>query len=122
MALEEVTLAEALKPAGYRTALRQVAPGAHRDYGPKKQGFDEFLAFAMVHRQLQPLLSAWHRVPRFVRGHHAGEGARTCFPELMVKRALKFIDENRSVRFLYVPFNIPHYPEQALRDTRRCKG
>mgnify|MGYP003324331377 FL=1 len=43
MALEEVTLAEALKPAGYRTALcSKWHLGAHRDYGPKKQGFDEF--------------------------------------------------------------------------------
>ena len=43
MALGEVTLAEALKPAGYRTALYgKWHLGAHRDFGPKKQGFDEF--------------------------------------------------------------------------------
>ena len=43
MALEEVTLAEALKPAGYITALfGKWHLGAHRDYGPKRQGFDEF--------------------------------------------------------------------------------
>ena len=38
------------------------------------------------------------------------------FPELMVQRALKFIDQNKNRPFLlYVPFNIPHYPEQALK-------
>ena len=38
------------------------------------------------------------------------------FPELMVRRSLEFIDENSDRPFfLYVPFNIPHYPEQALR-------
>jgi arylsulfatase A-like enzyme len=43
MALEEVTLAEALQSAGYRTALYgKWHLGAHRDYGPKEQGFDEF--------------------------------------------------------------------------------
>ena len=43
MALEEVTLAEILKPVGYRTALYgKWHLGAHRDFGPKKQGFDEF--------------------------------------------------------------------------------
>ena len=43
MALEEVTLAEALKPAGYRTALfGKWHLGSHRNFGPKKQGFDEF--------------------------------------------------------------------------------
>ena len=43
MALEEVTIAEALKAEGYRTALfGKWHLGAHRDFGPKKQGFDEF--------------------------------------------------------------------------------
>ena len=43
MALTEVTIAEQLKSAGYRTALfGKWHVGAHRDYGPKKQGFDEF--------------------------------------------------------------------------------
>jgi arylsulfatase A len=33
-----------------------------------------------------------------------------------VQRSLKFIDENKGRPFfLYVPFNIPHYPEQALK-------
>ncbi|GAG33246.1 unnamed protein product, partial [marine sediment metagenome] len=43
MALEEVTLAEVLQSASYRTALYgKWHLGAHRDYGPKEQGFDEF--------------------------------------------------------------------------------
>ena len=43
MALEEITLAETLKAAGYRTALfGKWHLGAHRDHGPMKQGFDEF--------------------------------------------------------------------------------
>ena len=38
------------------------------------------------------------------------------FPELMVQRSLEFLDQNRDRPFfLYVPFNIPHYPEQALK-------
>ena len=42
MSLEEVTLAETLKGAGYRTALfGKWHLGAHRDFGPMKQGFDE---------------------------------------------------------------------------------
>ena len=43
MALNEITIAEVLKDAGYRTALfGKWHLGAHRDYGPMKQGFDEF--------------------------------------------------------------------------------
>jgi arylsulfatase A-like enzyme len=46
MALEELTLAETLKAAGYRTALfGKWHLGAHRDHGPMKQGFDEFFGF-----------------------------------------------------------------------------
>ena len=38
-----IKLAEALKSAGYKTALfGKWHLGAHREYGPKKQGFDEF--------------------------------------------------------------------------------
>jgi arylsulfatase A-like enzyme len=43
MALEEVTLAEVLRDAGYRTGLfGKWHLGAHPDHGPEKAGFDEF--------------------------------------------------------------------------------
>lgn len=43
MALSEVTLAEALRDAGYQTALfGKWHLGAHTDHGPEKQGFGEF--------------------------------------------------------------------------------
>lgn len=118
MALEEVTLAEALKPAGYRTALfGKWHLGAHRDYGPKKQGFDEFFGIR------DGFIDNYNHY--FLHGtgfHDLYEGTTPVqapgeyFPELMVKRSLKFIDENKDKPFfLYVPFNIPHYPEQALK-------
>ncbi len=118
MALEEVTLAEVLKAAGYRTALfGKWHLGAHRDYGPKKQGFDEFFGIR------DGFIDNYNHF--FLHGsgfHDLYEGTMPVkvpgkyFPELMVQRALKFIDKNK-VRpfFLYVPFNIPHYPEQALK-------
>jgi arylsulfatase A-like enzyme len=118
MALSEVTLAEALRPHGYRTALfGKWHLGAHRDFGPKKQGFDEFFGirdgfidnynhyflhgngFYDLYEGTQPV-------------HASGE----YFPEMMVQRSLKFIEANQGRPFfLYVPFNIPHYPEQALK-------
>ena len=43
MALAELTLAEALKAGGYRTALfGKWHLGADADHGPTRQGFDEF--------------------------------------------------------------------------------
>jgi arylsulfatase A-like enzyme len=118
MALEEVTLAEALKDAGYRTALfGKWHLGAHRDFGPKKQGFDEFFGIRdgfidnynhyFLHR------NGFHDLYEGTKEVHA---RGKYFPELMTERALKFIDENQDRPFfLYVPFNIPHYPEQALK-------
>lgn len=118
MALEELTLAEALKPAGYKTALfGKWHLGAHRDYGPKKQGFDEFFGIR------DGFIDNYNHY--FLHGtgfHDLYEGTTPVkadgqyFPELMVKRSLNFIDENKdNPFFLYVPFNIPHYPEQALK-------
>lgn len=117
MALEEVTLAEALKEAGYRTALfGKWHLGAHRDYGPKKQGFDEFFGIrdGFIENYTHHFLhgKGFHDLYEGTTPVHA---KGQYFPELMVQRALKFIDENRDDPFfLYVPFNIPHYPEQSL--------
>ena len=118
MALGEVTLAEALKPAGYRTALYgKWHLGAHRNFGPKKQGFDEFFGIR------DGFIDNYNHY--FLHGsgfHDLYEGIKPVkapgkyFPELMVQRSLKFIMQNKDRPFLlYVPFNIPHYPEQALK-------
>ena len=118
MAPEEVTLAEALKPAGYRTGLfGKWHLGAHKDYGPKKQGFDEFFGIR------DGFIDNYNHYFLHPRGFHdLYEGTKTVkkpgeyFPELMVKRSLKFIEENKeSPFFLCTAFNIPHYPEQALK-------
>jgi len=118
MALEEVTLAEALGLAGYRTALfGKWHLGSHRDFGPKKQGFDEFFGIR------DGFIDNYNHY--FLHGqgfHDLYEGTAEVwakgeyFPSLMVDRSLKFIDENKDRPFfLYVAFNIPHYPEQALK-------
>lgn len=118
MALEEVTLAEALRSEGYRTALfGKWHLGAHRDFGPKKQGFDEFFGIR------DGFIDNYNHY--FLHGtgfHDLYEGTTPVekpgeyFPDLMVQRSLKFLDENKDRPFLlYVPFNIPHYPEQALK-------
>ena len=118
MSLDEFTLAEALQEAGYRTALfGKWHLGAHRDYGPKTQGFDEFFGIR------DGFIDNYNHY--FLHGngfHDLYEGTTRVdaegeyFPELMVQRALSFIEAQRDDPFfLYVPFNIPHYPEQALQ-------
>ncbi len=117
MALNEVTLAEALRSAGYRTALfGKWHLGAHRDFGPKKQGFDEFFGIR------DGFIDNYNHFFLHGKGFHdLYEGTERVdapgeyFPELMVKRSLAFLEQNKDrAFFLYVPFNIPHYPEQAL--------
>ena len=118
MALSEVTLAESLRSAGYRTALfGKWHLGAHRNFGPKKQGFDEFFGIR------DGFIDNYNHFFLHGRGFHdLYEGTQAVkardqyFPELMVQRSLTFIEENKDRPFLlYVPFNIPHYPEQALK-------
>jgi arylsulfatase A-like enzyme len=119
MALEEYTLAEALREAGYRTALfGKWHLGAHEDHGPKKQGFDEFFGIR------NGFIDNFNHYFLHQKGYHDLYDGTTevqaegeYFPGMMVERALDFIDrEKDGPFFLYVPFNIPHYPEQALKE------
>ena len=115
MFLSEITLAEVLKGAGYRTALfGKWHVGAHRDRGPTRQGFDEFFGLrgGFIDNYIHYFLQG--------DGHHdLYEGTKEVwakgeyFPEMMTERALKFIDANQDHPFfLYLAFNTPHYPEQ----------
>lgn len=117
MALEEVTLAETLKAAGYRTAIfGKWHLGAHRDHGPKHQGFDEFFG---IRGGFVDNYSHY-----FLQGegfHDLYEGTREIwakgkyFPELIEERAIEFLDQAKDKPFfLYLPLNTPHYPEQPL--------
>jgi len=39
------------------------------------------------------------------------------FPEMIIERSLRFMEENaQRPFFLYVGFNVPHYPEQSLKE------
>ena len=116
MALSEVTLAQALGQAGYSTGLfGKWHLGAHVDHGPLQQGFDEFFGLRggfidnynhhFLHgKGFHDLYDGDEEV--FMNGEY--------FPDLMVNRAVGFIERYKDQPFfLYAAFNIPHYPEQA---------
>lgn len=116
MPLEEVTLAEALKGAGYKTALfGKWHLGAHPEYGPTKQGFDEFFGLrgGFIDNYNHHFLHGRGFYDLYEKAesvHRKGQ----YFPDLMTARAIKYIDANAGTPFfMYVAFNIPHYPEQA---------
>jgi len=113
MFLSEITLAEVLRAAGYRTALfGKWHLGAHFDHG---QGFDEFFGirdgFIDNYNHFFLHGKGYHDLYRgtdevFRRGEY--------FPDLAVDETLRFLDANKGRPwFVYLAFNIPHYPEQA---------
>ena len=115
MSLEEITIAEVLRDAGYKTALfGKWHLGAYNGYGPTEQGFDEYFGFlgGFIDNYLQYSLHG--------RGFHdLYDGKKEIFakgkyfPDLMTERALQYIDKNKDVPFfMYVAFNLPHYPIQ----------
>lgn len=116
LALEEVTLAEVLKSAGYRTALfGKWHLGAKAGYGPLEQGFDTFFG------HLSGFIDNYRHYFLHNRGYHdLYDGNEEIFrpgqyfPDLLVERAIRFIESNRSAPFfMTVAFNLPHYPLQA---------
>ena len=119
MALEEVTIAEAMKTAGYKTALfGKWHVGSHRLCGPTTQGFDEFFGIR------NGFIDNYNHCFLHGRGYHDLYERTTevfrdgeYFPKLITDRALEFVEQNKDNPFLlYVGFNIPHYPEQALEE------
>jgi arylsulfatase A len=116
LALDEVTLAEALREAGYRTALfGKWHLGAHADHGPLQQGFDEFFGIrgGFIDNYNHHFLhgSGFHDLYEGDKEVFAEGGY---FPEMMTRRSLGFIEQNsKRPFFLYAAFNLSHYPEQA---------
>ena len=92
--LEEKTLAEYLKDAGYATACVGKWHLGNAGFGPKEQGFDVVYA------------SPANTTPSATEGGK-GEYDHTA-------QALKFIDDSKDKPFfLYVPYNTPHIPLAA---------
>ena len=106
----EVTIAEALKPRGYATALfgkwhLSVKEGKEGD--PFDQGFDEFFGF-MTGRQ------AWEKFPtQLVEGREM-KPSKGYADELFTNHAIDFVTRKKDQPFfLYLAYNTPHGPIEA---------
>lgn len=117
MAAEEVTLAEAMKSAGYRTALfGKWHLGAKVGHGPLDQGYDTYFG------HLGGFIDNYRHYFLHSKGYHdLWDGNEEYFrrdefyPDLMIERAVNFIEANRGLPFfMTVAFNLPHYPEQPI--------
>jgi len=121
----ETTIAELLKPLGYKTAIYGKWHLGHRpEFLPTRQGFDEFFGTPYSH-------DMWPNHP-WQGKVHPNQGTVVNYPPLPLmqdeevielnpditqlttwytEHALKFIDENKDQPFfLYVAHNMPHVP------------
>jgi len=104
---EEVTVAEALRQAGYATGcFGKWHNGAHWPYHPNGQGFDEFVGFCGGH---------WNNYFDTTLEHN-GKAFKTkgYIADVLTDAAVEFIEERRKGAFFcYVPYNTPHSPFQV---------
>jgi arylsulfatase A len=107
MRAREVTLAETLRAAGYRTGIfGKWHNGEQFPLTPPGQGFEEFVGFTAGH---------WNHYfdAEQLRGAqpHPTQGY---LPDALTDAAIDFITRHRaSPFFCYVPFNTPHSPHQV---------
>ena len=110
MRTEEVTIAEALRPAGYATAVfGKWHLGDEKPHRPMDQGFDESLVFkgAALRKYFDPPV-LYNGEPKPVKGYCT---------DIFVDYAIDFIRRNQSRPFfLYLPTNLIHTPLQVAAE------
>lgn len=114
--LDERTIAEAFKGAGYATgAFGKWHNGSQWPYHPMARGFDEYYGHSSGH------WGEYFDPPLELNGRMVREPGYIV--DLCTNKALDFIDRNRAKPFFcYVPFTTPHSPWAAPEsDWRRFK-
>jgi arylsulfatase A len=107
MRREEVTLADALSAAGWRTGIfGKWHNGEHFPYTPQGRGFGEVFGFSLGH---------WDNYFDTTLRHNGQPvKAHGYIADAFTDSALDFISENKSRPFFcYVAFNTPHTPYQV---------
>lgn len=118
---DEVTIPEALKPLGYRSALigkwhQGKLPGGGFTH-PLDQGFDHTYGYLDA-------IHAWEHFPKELFRGRVKEPVKGYSCDLLATEAIDWMKKNRTDPFfLYVPFIEPHYYIEApAEDVARYKG
>ena len=109
MAADEVTIAQVLKSAGYRTGqFGKWHLGRYARYHPQSRGFDDYFGFwqyGFINRYFDSDELFEGRTPVTTAGY---------VTDVLTDHAIRFVEANRERPFfLYVPYNAPHSPNQA---------
>lgn len=118
----QVTIAEMMKEAGYRTGLvGKWHLGDAPQLRPIRQGFDEFFGHKVGCIDNYSHFFYWQGPNRHDLWkndvEYWEEGGY--FPEMTAREAKRFITENKDRPFfLYLAFNMPHYPLQGMKKFR----
>lgn len=126
--LSETTIAEALSPFGYRSAIiGKWHLGVHEDLHPLSRGFDEFFGFlGGGKRYFQEELT----IPNCAGARNVNEAYRTWvlrdrdpvkiskyLTDELSDEAVDFIERNHEYPFfLFLSYNAPHAPLQATEE------
>lgn len=105
---DEVTIAEALKGNGYRTAIfGKWHLGHHRQFLPLQNGFDEYYGIPYSNDMMGVV---------YLRGNDVDsiKVNQKYITQTYTKEAVRFIDQNKDKPFfLYITHNMPHVPIYA---------
>ncbi len=107
MNLDEVTIADTFKAAGYQTAaFGKWHNGMQYPFHPNGRGFDEFYGFCSGHwgNYFDPMLEHNGRIVK-------GNGFVI---DDLTDRMIDFVESNKEQPFFaYLPYNTPHSPMQV---------
>tara|TARA_R110002049_G_scaffold285698_4_gene466935 strand:+ start:46393 stop:48192 length:1800 start_codon:yes stop_codon:yes gene_type:complete len=105
MGIDEITMAEMMKKAGYRTGcFGKWHLGKYAPYQPHNRGFDEFLGHYHGH------IDEYDYPDQIVHNGRPVE-ARRYVTDLFTDAAIEFIETSGDQPwFCFVPFNAPHSP------------
>ena len=118
---EDVTVADVLKSAGYRTGIiGKWGLGTAGNSGvPNRQGFDEWYGFLdQKHAHTQYPTQLWHNEEEVFLDGNFGPGRKDYAHDIFTDRGLKFIEQNKANPFfLYLAYTIPHANNELTRQT-----
>ncbi len=112
---DDVTVAEVLKQAGYRTcAIGKWSLGSPGSWGlPEMQGFDEFFGYLdqdHAHNYYPEFL--WHNGKEVLQNGNRANKRGSYSAHLLAKHAIEFVEANRARPFfLYFAPTLPHWSD-----------